>query len=58
MTVVSVDEFLNLMGQTVSSTSHLYAVCVDIFAHCKKYEMDEDVTNALETLKRYFNEVN
>lgn len=58
MIVVSVDEFLNLMGQTVSSTSPLYQVCIDTFERCKKYEMDEDVTNALETLKRYFNEVN
>ena len=57
MTLVSVDEFLNLMGQSVSSTSPLYQVCIDIFARCKKYEMDEEVIDALETLKRYFNEV-
>ena len=57
MIVVNVDEFLNLMGQTVSSTSPLYQVCIDTLERCKKYEMDEDVANALETLKRYFNEV-
>ena len=57
MAVVSEDEFFSLLGVTVSSTSPLYQVCVDTFARCKKYEMDEDVIDALETLKRYFNEV-
>ena len=58
MKVISVDEFFSILGETVSTSSPSYRIFVEVVNGCTQYEIDEDLVDAMEALKKYFNKEN
>ena len=58
MKVISVNEFFSVLGETVSTTSPSYGKIIEVINGCTQYEIDEDLVDAMEALKRYFNKEN
>ena len=56
MTVISVDQFLRILSESVSEKVRTLVI-EEVLDDCTKYEVDEDLLDALKVLKRYFNEV-
>ena len=56
MKVISIDEFYKALGETVSSSDPTYDKIIDVLVSCKQYEFDDELLDALNVLKRYFNE--
>ena len=58
MTVISVNEFFSVLGETVSNTNPIYGKFIEVINGCTQYEIDEDLIDAMEALKRYFSKEN
>jgi len=56
MTVISVDQFLRVLSESVPEKVRALVI-KEVLDDCTKYEVDEDLLDALKVLKRYFNEV-
>ena len=56
MTVISVDQFLRVLSESVPEKVRTLVI-KEVLDDCTKYEVDEDLLDALKVLKRYFNEV-
>jgi len=56
MTVISVDQFLRVLSESVPEKVRTLVI-EEVLDDCTKYEVDEDLLDALKVLKRYFNGV-
>ena len=56
MTVISIDQFLRVLSESVPEKVRTLVI-EEVLDDCTKYEVDEDLLDALKVLKRYFNEV-
>ena len=55
MKVISVNELFRILGETVSIPNEKF---IEVINGCTQYEIDEDLIDAMEALKRYFGKEN